>query len=62
MTTRLVRTMRREIVIDDEPVTVIVSPDGVRLSKKRFRSGVNLTWKALWEGNREPETVEANSE
>ena len=30
--------------------TVVVSADGIRLTKKRFRSGRTLTWRALWEG------------
>jgi hypothetical protein len=49
MTTRLERTIRREILIDGEPYTVAISPDGLRLSRKRFRSGRAISWKALIE-------------
>jgi hypothetical protein len=49
MTTRLERTIRREILIDGEPYTVAISPDGLRLSRKRFRSGRAISWKALVE-------------
>ena len=48
MATKLERIIRREIEIDGEPYTVAISPEGVRLTKKRFRSGVAMTWKALW--------------
>jgi hypothetical protein len=48
MSTKLERIIRREIEIDGEPYTVAISPIGVRLTKKRFRSGVALTWKDLW--------------
>jgi hypothetical protein len=48
MATKLDKTIRREIEIDGEPFTIIVSPDGFRLTKKRFRSGVALSWKGLW--------------
>ena len=48
MPTKLDKTIRREIEIDGEPFTVAISPDGFRLSKKRFRSGVALSWKTLW--------------
>jgi hypothetical protein len=46
MSTKLDKTIRREI--DGEPFTISVSPEGFRLTKKRFRSGVALSWKALW--------------
>jgi hypothetical protein len=49
MTTRLQRTIRREILIDGEPYTVAISPDGLRLSRKRFRTGKAISWRALVE-------------
>jgi hypothetical protein len=48
MATKLEKSIRREIEIDGEPFTIIVSPDGFRLTKKRFRSGVALSWKSVW--------------
>jgi hypothetical protein len=48
MATKLERTIRREITIDGEAYTVAMSPDGIRLTKKRFRSGVEMSWKDLW--------------
>jgi len=48
MSTKLEKTIRREIEIDGEPFTISISPDGFRLTKKRFRSGVALSWKAVW--------------
>jgi hypothetical protein len=53
MTTRLTRPIRREIEIDGEPFTVEISPAGVRLMRKRFRSGRGLSWRALWYGDSE---------
>lgn len=56
MATKLERTIRREITIDGEPFTVAISPDGLRLTKKRFRSGVMMSWKAIWtQGDRRDE-------
>lgn len=49
MATKLTHAIRREIVIDEEPFTVVISPDGLRLSRKRFRSGRQLSWEALWQ-------------
>jgi len=48
MSTKLEKTIRREIEIDGEPFTISISPEGFRLTKKRFRSGVALSWKTLW--------------
>lgn len=48
MATKLTREIRREITIGDEAFTVVIAPDGLRLSRKRFRSGRHVTWEALW--------------
>jgi hypothetical protein len=48
MATKLDKTIRREIEIDGETFTIAISPDGFRLTKKRFRSGVALSWKMVW--------------
>lgn len=48
MATKLTHEIRREITIGDEPFTVVISPQGLRLSRKRFRSGRELSWEALW--------------
>lgn len=50
MTTKLVRPVRREILIEGEPFTVVISPQGIRLTKKRFRTGRGVSWKVIWEG------------
>jgi len=47
MTTRLDRPIRREIVVDGEPYTVTISPHGIRLARKRFRSGPEWRWEVL---------------
>lgn len=48
MPTKLQKTIRREIEIDGELFTITISPEGLRLTKKRFRSGVALSWKSMW--------------
>jgi hypothetical protein len=50
MATKLLKEIRREIEIDGEPFTVTISPSGLRLTRKRFRSGRALSWRALWQG------------
>lgn len=53
MATKLQKEIRREIEIDGEPFTVTISPTGVKLTRKRFRSGRELTWRALWQSSDE---------
>jgi hypothetical protein len=60
MTTPLSRPLRREVVIDGEPFTVVVSAEGLRLTPKRFRSGVALSWRALWEQHGAHEAAEGD--
>jgi hypothetical protein len=48
MPLKLTTPLRREVEIDGEAFTVVVSAEGVRLSRKRFRGGRTLTWRALW--------------
>lgn len=47
MTTKLEKPIRREIEIDGEAYTVTISAEGIRLTRKRFRSGRALSWRAL---------------
>ncbi len=49
MATPLRGALRREVEIDGEPFTLVISAEGIRLTPKRFRSGVALSWRALWE-------------
>ena len=45
MTLKLTTPLRREIDIDGEPFTVVISAEGIRLTRKRFRSGRALSWR-----------------
>lgn len=62
MATKLLKEIRREIEIDGEPFTVAISPSGVKLTRKRFRSGRVLSWRALWQsGEDEPREAPAQT-
>ena len=54
MTTRLTEPLRREIEIDGDAYTIVITPAGVRLTRKRFREGRFVTWKSVLDGS-EPE-------
>jgi hypothetical protein len=47
MTTKLDKTIKREIDIDGEAYTVAISPEGVKLTQKGFRKGQEMTWTQL---------------
>ena len=58
MATKLQKEIRREIEIDGEPFTVAISPTGVKLTRKRFRSGRTLSWRALWQSGSDDDRAE----
>jgi hypothetical protein len=45
--TKLSKPIRREVEIDGEVYTITISPEGLRVTRKRFRSGLALSWRAL---------------
>jgi hypothetical protein len=47
MTIRLTEPLRREIEIDGEPYTILLTPAGIQISRKRFRHGQLIAWRAL---------------
>jgi hypothetical protein len=47
MTTKLDKTLKREIEIDGQAYTVAISPDGVKLTQKGYRKGPELTWRQV---------------
>jgi hypothetical protein len=61
MTTKLTEPLRREIEIDGEPFTILITASGARISRKRFRHGRTISWRTLWESG-ELEHDEAESE
>ncbi|HEX9483634.1 MAG TPA: hypothetical protein VF929_03600 [Gemmatimonadaceae bacterium] len=49
MTTKLVRPIRREIEIDGDAFTILLTQTGIRLTRKRFRQGRTVSWRSLRE-------------
>ena len=49
MTLKLTTPLRREIEIDGEQFTLVVSAEGIRLTRKRFRSGERLWFDGAWQ-------------
>ena len=51
MTTKLDRPLRREVSIAGEPWVVTIRPDGLKLTEKGRRKGIELAWKDLVSGD-----------
>lgn len=51
MPTKLEKTLKREIQINGEPHIATISPEGVKVTKKGFRKGNEITWQAIASGD-----------
>lgn len=51
MTTRLDKTLKREITVHGKPFVVSVSPNGLKLVSKGRRKGLELSWEDLISGD-----------
>ncbi|TWI04488.1 hypothetical protein IP90_00618 [Luteimonas cucumeris] len=49
--TRLDKPLRREVVVGDQPYTLTIDPDGLKLVEKGRRKGVELRWIDLVNGD-----------
>lgn len=47
MTTKLDKTLKREIEIDGQAYTVAISPEGVKMTQKGYRKGPELSWRQV---------------
>jgi hypothetical protein len=51
MTTRLEKTIKRELTLKGQPYIVAISPEGLKLTVKGRRKGLELSWEALASGD-----------
>jgi hypothetical protein len=50
MTTKLDKTLKREIEVDGQPYIIALSPEGLKITGKGKRKGQEITWKHLISG------------
>ena len=50
MTTVLDKSLKREVLIDGKPHTVTLTPQGLKLTEKGRRNGIELSWVDLVSG------------
>lgn len=51
MTTKLEKPLKRELVIGGEPYILTITPDGLKLTQKGKRKGLELAWQAIVSGD-----------
>jgi hypothetical protein len=53
MATKLEKAIKRELDVDGETYTVVISPEGVRITLKGRRKGHELSWRTILSGDAE---------
>ena len=51
MATKLDKALKRELVIGDQPYTVTISPEGIKVVEKGKRNGHELSWNSIVTGD-----------
>jgi hypothetical protein len=51
MTTKLDKPLKRELDVDGEAYVLVISPEGLKLTRKGRRKGQELAWKDLVSGD-----------
>jgi hypothetical protein len=51
MTTRLEKTIKRELELDGRLYTVQMGPEGVKVTEKGHRKGQELSWRSIINGD-----------
>ncbi|TKR30549.1 hypothetical protein FCE95_10570 [Luteimonas gilva] len=51
MATKLEKSLRREIEIDDKAYTLTIDPTGLKLTEKGHRKGQEVSWKEILGGS-----------
>lgn len=47
MATKLEKPLKRELMVNDAPYMLTISPEGLKLVPKGKRNGLELTWKGI---------------
>jgi hypothetical protein len=51
MTTTLDKTLRRQITVNGQDYVIAISPDGLKMTLKGKRKGLELSWTSLVSGD-----------
>ena len=51
MATKLDKVLKREIEIDGQAYIAAISPEGIKVTKKGFRKGNEISWRSIISGD-----------
>jgi hypothetical protein len=51
MATKLDKVLKREIELDGQAYIAAISPDGIKVTKKGFRKGNEISWRSIISGD-----------
>jgi hypothetical protein len=51
MATKLDKVLKRELEIDGQAYIAAISPEGVKVTKKGFRKGNEISWRSIISGD-----------
>ncbi|HVF39289.1 MAG TPA: hypothetical protein VM939_05260 [Gemmatimonadaceae bacterium] len=51
MATKLDKVLKREIEIDGQAYIAALSPEGIKVTKKGFRKGSEISWRSIVNGD-----------
>lgn len=51
MATKLDKVLKREIELDGQSYIAAISPDGIKVTKKGFRKGNEISWRSIISGD-----------
>jgi len=51
MATKLDKTLKREIDVDGEAYIAAISPDGIKVTRKGYRKGNEISWRSIISGD-----------
>lgn len=51
MATKLDKVLKREIELDGQAYIVAISPEGIKVTKKGFRKGNEISWRSVISGD-----------
>ncbi len=51
MATKLDKVLKREIEIDGQSYIAAISPDGIKVTRKGFRKGNEISWRSVVSGD-----------
>ena len=51
MATKLDKVLKREIEIDGQSYIAAISPEGIKVTKKGFRKGNEISWRSIVNGD-----------